>query len=246
MKTFAEVAFTPAVQDRQAAWGSRAAYARMQAGSPGPVGLGAPETEFHSSADSFYMATVSETGWPYVQHRGGPRGFVKVLSPTRIAFADFRGNRQYVSAGNASRNDRVALIVMDYARRRRLKLLGHLRFEDIGAVEPGLAALVELPGYRARVEHEEPDRLLGHELPAVQEDRDGHEIGTPDRELASAVAALPFSNTLPATRLSSASISVHRGRRPNTSRTTRTAGGSASRGAAGLPVQRGVGHRRDS
>ncbi|HSA89133.1 MAG TPA: pyridoxamine 5'-phosphate oxidase family protein [Burkholderiales bacterium] len=153
MKTFAEVAFTPAVQDRQAAWGSRAAYARMQAGSPGPEGLGEPETEFLSSADSFYMATVSETGWPYVQHRGGPPGFVKVLSPTRIAFADFRGNRQYVSAGNASRNGRVALILVDYARRRRLKLLGHLRFEDIGAAEPGLAALVELPGYRARVEH---------------------------------------------------------------------------------------------
>ena len=151
MKTFAEVAFTPAVQSLQEAHGSRAAYARMQAASPGD-GLGAREAEFLSSIDSFYMATVSETGWPYVQHRGGPRGFLKVISPTRLAFADFRGNRQYVSAGNASRNDRVAVIVVDYARRQRLKLLGHLRFEDLGAAEPEIVFAVELPGYPARVE----------------------------------------------------------------------------------------------
>jgi predicted pyridoxine 5'-phosphate oxidase superfamily flavin-nucleotide-binding protein len=152
MKSFAEIAFTPSVQALQSAHGSRAAYARSQAVSPGAEGLGEPEAEMLSGADSFYMATVSETGWPYVQHRGGPPGFVKVLSPACIAFADFRGNRQYVSEGNASRNDRVALIFMDYARRRRLKLLGHLRFENVGAADPGLAARVELPGYRARVE----------------------------------------------------------------------------------------------
>ena len=149
MKTFAEVAFTPAVQALQSAYGSRAAYARMQA-APAPEGLGAREAGFLSDIDSFYMATVSETGWPYVQHRGGPRGFLKVVSPARLAFADFRGNRQYVSAGNASRDDRVAIIVVDYARRQRLKLLGHLRFEDAAA--PGLAAAVALPGYPARVE----------------------------------------------------------------------------------------------
>ena len=121
----------------------------MQA-APAPEGLGAREAEFLSDIDSFYMATVSETGWPYVQHRGGPRGFLKVVSPSRLAFADFRGNRQYVSAGNASRDDRVAIIVVDYARRQRLKLLGHLRFE--GAADSGLAAAVALPGYPARVE----------------------------------------------------------------------------------------------
>jgi hypothetical protein len=152
VKTFAQVAFTPAVQALQAAHGSRAAYARMQAASPAAEALGEQETEILSSADSFYMATVSETGWPYVQHRGGPRGFVKVISPTRIAFADFGGNRQYVSAGNAARDDRVALIFMDYATRRRLKLLGHLRFEDIGAADAELVFAVELPEYRARVE----------------------------------------------------------------------------------------------
>jgi predicted pyridoxine 5'-phosphate oxidase superfamily flavin-nucleotide-binding protein len=152
VKTFAEVAFTPAVQALQSAHGSRASYARMQAASPAAEGLGELETEILSSADSFYMATVSETGWPYVQHRGGPRGFVKIISPARIAFADFRGNRQYVSAGNASRDDRVALIVMDYAGRRRLKLLGHLRFENLGTADLELVSAVELPEYRARVE----------------------------------------------------------------------------------------------
>jgi predicted pyridoxine 5'-phosphate oxidase superfamily flavin-nucleotide-binding protein len=152
MKTFADIAFTPAVQAQQSAYGSRAAYARMQAGSRPAAGLGPQEAEFLASADSFYIATVSETGWPYVQHRGGPRGFLKVLSPTRIAFADFRGNRQYVSVGNAARDDRVAAIVMDYPRRRRLKLLGHLRLEEIGAAVRELAAAVELPDYRARVE----------------------------------------------------------------------------------------------
>ena len=150
-KTFAEIAFTPAVQALQSAHGSRAAYARMQSAAP-PEGLGPREAEFLSNADSFYLATVSETGWPYVQHRGGPRGFLKVISPTRLAFADFRGNRQYVSAGNTSRDDRVAAIVMDYVRRQRLKLLGHLRFEEAGAADPGLAAAVALPGYEARVE----------------------------------------------------------------------------------------------
>ena len=151
MKTFAEIAFTAAVQAQQSAHGSRAAYARMQAVSP-PEGLGPREVEFLSNADSFFMATVSETGWPYVQHRGGPRGFLKVISPTRLAFADFSGNRQYVSAGNVSRDDRVALIVMDYARRQRLKLLGRLRFEEASAGDAGLAAAVALPGYPAHVE----------------------------------------------------------------------------------------------
>jgi predicted pyridoxine 5'-phosphate oxidase superfamily flavin-nucleotide-binding protein len=152
MKPFAQIAFTPAVQALQQAYGSRAAYARVQAeGAPGE-GLSECEVELLMRADSFYLATVSETGWPYVQHRGGPRGFVKVLSRTRIAFADFRGNRQYVSAGNASRDDRVSIIVMDYPNRRRLKLLGRLRFQHIAQADPELVSAVELPDYRARLE----------------------------------------------------------------------------------------------
>jgi len=151
VKTFGDIAFTPAVQAMQERDGSRAAHARKQAAG-GPVGLGPREAEILAAADSFYLASVSETGWPYVQHRGGPRGFLKVISPTRIAYADFRGNRQYVSAGNVGRDDRVAIIIMDYAHQQRLKLLARLRFEDLGAADPELVSAVELPGYAARVE----------------------------------------------------------------------------------------------
>jgi len=152
MKSFAELAFTPAVQALQEQHGSRAAYARMRSVSGCGEGLGSREAEHLANADSFYMATVSETGWPYVQHRGGPRGFLNVLSPTRLAFADFGGNRQFVSVGNAARDDRVSLIIMDYPRRRRLKLLGRLRFEAIDEADSTLKSVVALPGYGARVE----------------------------------------------------------------------------------------------
>ena len=152
MKTFAELAFTPAVQALQQRHGSRAAYARMQEKAEPGEGLGPREHEYLANADSFYMATVSETGWPYVQHRGGPRGFLRVVSPARIAFADFGGNRQFVSAGNAAGDDRVSLIVMDYPNQRRLKLLGRLRFLPIEDADPELVSAVNLADYRARIE----------------------------------------------------------------------------------------------
>lgn len=151
MKTFGKIAFTGAVQAAQERHGSRAAYARAAA-KAGPPGLGPAEAEFLQAADSVYLATVGETGWPYVQHRGGPPGFLRLLSARRIAFADFGGNRQYVSVGNASQDERASMIVMDYALRRRLKLLGRLRFHDIAAADAALAAAIEVPGYRARVE----------------------------------------------------------------------------------------------
>jgi len=88
------------------------------------------EVYFIASRDSFYMATISETGWPYVQHRGGPPGFVRVLGPNLIGFPDFKGNRQLISTGNLDATDRVALFMMDYPHRTRLKLLGHARVLD--------------------------------------------------------------------------------------------------------------------
>ena len=151
IRSFADIAFTPSVKALQEKNGSRAQYARMQAHAA-EASLGAREREFLAHADSFYLATVTETGWPYVQHRRGPAGFVTVRSPSQIAFADFRGNRQLISAGNVSRDDRVSLIVMDYPNRRRLKLLGRLRFVDIDDAEPALTAAVARPGYRATVE----------------------------------------------------------------------------------------------
>jgi len=88
------------------------------------------ERTFIEARDSFYMATITENGWPYIQHRGGPRGFLRVVSSTQLAFADYVGNRQMLSTGNIAANDRVALFLMDYPHRERLKILGHARVED--------------------------------------------------------------------------------------------------------------------
>jgi len=146
---FAEIAFTPTVRAMQAAQGSRDAYAPFDEGEAHHHRLGAAEAGFMAERDSFYMASVSETGWPYVQHRGGPAGFLRVLDEQSIGFADFQGNRQYVSVGNLARNDRVSLILVDYGQRRRLKILGRARIAGPGEEVLGRLAV---PGYRARVE----------------------------------------------------------------------------------------------
>jgi predicted pyridoxine 5'-phosphate oxidase superfamily flavin-nucleotide-binding protein len=148
---FAELAFTPRVQQAQEAAGSRANYARLHGGPDFNDVLGPDEEQFLAARDSLYLATVGETGWPYVQHRGGPPGFVKVLDERTIGFADFRGNRQYVSVGNLAGDQRIALIAVDYPRRRRLKLLGHARIVTADA-EPALLERLRTPAYRARVE----------------------------------------------------------------------------------------------
>jgi uncharacterized protein len=148
---FAAIAFTPSVKAAQEHDGSRAAYARNFDGKAEPSNdrLGAAEVEFIGAQRSFYMATVSETGWPYLQHRGGPVGFLKVLDDKTLAFADYAGNRQLISVGNLAGNDRVALVLMDYAQRVRLKILGRLTVSDISA-EDALAKTLVDPGYRAR------------------------------------------------------------------------------------------------
>lgn len=146
---FAELAFTASVREQQKALGSRTNYAMMEGGEDYNHVLSARETAFIQARDSFYMATVSETGWPYVQHRGGPVGFVRVLDARTLGFADFRGNRQYVSLGNLRRDDRVALFFMDYPNRVRLKVLGRVRLLDLNSEQLGQ---VEVPDYRARVE----------------------------------------------------------------------------------------------
>ena len=141
MGRFSELAFTPGVKAVQTAMGSRRAYARLEGQGPEPDALGEDEARFLGERDSFYMASVGETGWPYVQHRGGPRGFVKVLGPHTLAFADLRGNRQYISVGNAGHDDRVALIFVDYPNRARLKVLAHARLVA-RADDPALFARV--------------------------------------------------------------------------------------------------------
>ena len=109
------------------------------------------ETQFIQSRDSFYMATITESGWPYVQHRGGQPGFLRVVSPTQLAFADYKGNRQVLSTGNLAANDRVALFLMDYPGRTRLKILGHARVND-ARQHPELIAELAEPEARRSVE----------------------------------------------------------------------------------------------
>lgn len=150
-RNFAEIAFTPAVRALQTRMGNRGSYAALDRTAGGDATLTEREAEFIAERDGFYQATVSETGWPYVQFRGGPAGFLKLLDARTIGYADFRGNRQYLSAGNLSQDGRIALILMDYAQRRRLKIWGRARLVDADD-DPALIAQLEVPSYRARVE----------------------------------------------------------------------------------------------
>ena len=151
-RSFSRIAFTPAVRAVQAREGSAALNDRFLAPEADPADrIGPAEAEFIAGRDGFYQATVSETGWPYVQFRGGPPGFLKVLDDRTLAYADFRGNRQYISAGNLGGGGRVSLILMDYANRRRLKLLGEARLVA-KADDPDLVARLHVDGYAARPE----------------------------------------------------------------------------------------------
>lgn len=147
---FAGIAFTPAVKQAQQRYGSREQNARVEARGAPQDQLGPHEAAFIAERDSFFMATVSETGWPYIQHRGGPKGFLKVLDPQTLGFADYRGNRQYVSVGNLAGDDRVALILMDYVNGQRLKLFG--RATTVDATEDRILERLRDSSYRARVE----------------------------------------------------------------------------------------------
>ena len=148
------ITMTPAVKALQAADGSREAYARAEGGEMHYHVLSAREAEFIAARDSFYMASVGESGWPYMQHRGGPAGFLKVLDEHTLGFLDFRGNRQFLTLGNLAGNDRVAMFLMDYPGRRRLKLIGHATVTSVDA-RPDIAERLLLPGYRA-----EPQRVF--------------------------------------------------------------------------------------
>ncbi len=151
-QAFAEITFTPAVKAAQERFGSRESYSAFEApDAPRGDRLTAREREFIEERDGFYQATVNADGWPYVQFRGGPAGFLRVVDAQTLAFADFRGNRQYLSVGNLAGNDRIALILMDYANRRRLKLWGRVTVVDT-AEDPSLIERVQMEGYNAVVE----------------------------------------------------------------------------------------------
>jgi len=145
---------TPSVAAAQEHYGSRAAMARMVAGADGETRLGPLEAAFVAERDTFFLASVGETGWPYVQHRGGPLGFLRVLDDgATLAWADFRGNRQYLSVGNLAVEDRVSLLLLDQAHARRLKVIGTASVHDVrNGDAAGLLAAVTLPDHDARVE----------------------------------------------------------------------------------------------
>jgi predicted pyridoxine 5'-phosphate oxidase superfamily flavin-nucleotide-binding protein len=150
-QTYLHTMFSPRSRALQVAAGSRASYARMEANAGEADILTPRELDFIAARDSFYIASTSEGGWPYVQHRGGPSGFLRHVSGNRIGFADYRGNRQYLSVANLAADDRVSLFLMDYANQRRLKLIGHAHESD----DVSDLAASTVPGYAA-----EPERLF--------------------------------------------------------------------------------------
>ncbi len=153
-----DIAFTPAVKALQEQNGSRAGYARMAEKKDWHDRVTPDLAAFLAERDSFYLASASAAGRPYIQHRGGPKGFLKALDHKRLAFADFGGNRQYISAGNFSENDRASIFLMDYPNRRRIKLWGRARVvED----DPELLERLVTPGYGAK-----PERAIVFEVEA--------------------------------------------------------------------------------
>jgi uncharacterized protein len=147
---FFNLVFSPSVKEAQQRHGSREACGRRD-GATEPDRLTGNESQFIATRDSMYMASIGANGWPYVQHRGGPPGFIKVINAQSLGIADFCGNRQYVSVGNLADDSRVALFLMDYPRRARLKLLGRARSVDL-AHAPDLASALIDPEYGAKVE----------------------------------------------------------------------------------------------
>jgi hypothetical protein len=143
-----DIAFTPTIKAIQAARGSRDAYAKVEARGGFRTGIGADLADFLEGIDTAYLATANAAGQPYAQHRGGPKGFIRVLGPQMIGWADYTGNRQYVSTGNLAENDKAFLFLMDYAQRRRIKLWGRARMSN----DPALIAELMPAGYRAKGE----------------------------------------------------------------------------------------------
>lgn len=152
-KNFAEIAFTTAVKEMQEKLGSRSTYARMERDTY-VDGLTENELDFISQRDSFYMASIGENNFPYIQHRGGPKGFLKVLDAKRLGFIDFKGNMQYITVGNMATNNNVALIMVDYPARARLKILARMEILELKD-DPALYDQLDLSEYKFR-----PERMM--------------------------------------------------------------------------------------
>jgi uncharacterized protein len=149
--SFGSLVFTPVVKRLQERYGSRQQYKRMEASRTGDDDFTNFEIDFLADRDSFYWATIGSTGWPYVQHRGGPRGFLKVFDSRTLAFADLRGNKQFISTGNLLTDNRAAMIFVDYPRQARLKILGRVDVLDGEKMAPWMQR-VTMPQYREVIE----------------------------------------------------------------------------------------------
>ncbi|RYY77157.1 MAG: pyridoxamine 5'-phosphate oxidase [Gammaproteobacteria bacterium] len=150
-RAFADITFTDSVKAAQARYGSREQNGFFENAEDPRNSLGEKEIQFIQTRDSFYQATVGENGWPYVQHRGGPPGFLKILDERTFGYADYRGNMQYISVGNIGSDQRVSLILMDYLNRRRLKIWGHAQIVH-GYDNPELLEKLQDNEYAAKVE----------------------------------------------------------------------------------------------
>jgi len=151
-RRFAEIAFTTLVKQQQQLHGSLHLYERAEHSDDLGNRLGPDKQDFIAQRDGFYMASVSETGWPYIQYRGGAKGFLHVLDPQTIAFADLRGNKQYISRGNLEHDDRAALFFMDYPSQSRLKVLGRVRFLEGDAEAEKILETLRVPGEKTPAE----------------------------------------------------------------------------------------------
>ena len=149
--SFGSLVFTPVVKKLQERYGSRQQYERMQKAGASHDHFTAFEIDFLAERDSFYWATVGATGWPYVQHRGGPKGFLKVIDDHTLALADFRGNKQFISTGNLLTDNRIAMILVDYPHQARLKILGRVDVLE-GEKADAWMGRVQVPGYKAVIE----------------------------------------------------------------------------------------------
>ena len=150
-RKFPAIMFSDSVKELQEHYGVRESAKKMEESRMDDGQLSITELAFISQRDGFYMATVNEDGWPYMQFRGGPKGFVKAFDPTALGYADYRGNRQYLSMGNLRANNRVALFFMDYAQRKRLKVMATSEVFDRDE-RPDLISQVEDSEYSAKVE----------------------------------------------------------------------------------------------
>lgn len=150
-RRYTQLTFTDSVKEAQEHYGSRMQAARMEDVAVDDTRFSEREADFIRERDSFYVASIGDNGWPYLQFRGGPVGFLRVLDEHTLGFADFRGNLQYVTTGNVAHDDRVALFLMDYPHRRRLKIMAHASIFD-ASERPELIEQLEDPTYRARIE----------------------------------------------------------------------------------------------